>query len=153
MKAGARANRSARSLNKFVKTTLDDLGYQPVERRKFDTACYLHQPVYAQHYIVGDSIYNRPLSCQFILYHPEKHPDRLIIECRWQQSRGTTDQKYPYMVLNIKEKFPCPAIIVLDGAGYGSGAAEWLKDQVDGEKLLHVFSMAEFQAWVNDDNL
>lgn len=150
---GTRANKSARSLNKFVKSTLDDLGYQFVESRKFDTACYLHQPVYTQQYIVGNSIYNRPLRCDFILYHPEKYPDRLIIESKWQQSRGTTDQKYPYMALNIKEMFPCPVVIVLDGSGYGSGAAEWLKGQVDDEKLMHVFSMAEFQTWVNKDKL
>jgi hypothetical protein len=44
-------------------------------------------------------------------------------------------------------------MILLDGAGFRSGAGEWLRSQVDGVKLLHVFSMMEFQTWVNNDNL
>ena len=88
-----------------------------------------------------------------MLYHPEKHPNKLIIECKWQQTLGTTDEKYPYNVLNIREMYPCPAIILLAGAGFRSGAAAWLRAQVDGAKLLHVFSMEEFQTWVNNDNL
>ena len=153
MDPGARANRASKALIKFVKRILDDAGYTFIERRKFDTATFLRQPIYTQDYKVGESIYNRPLTCDFILLHPEKYPDRLIIECRWQQSRGSVDQKFPYLVRNIQEKFPCPAIIVLDGSGYHSGAAEWLRNQVDGEKLLEVFSMSEFQTWVNNENL
>jgi hypothetical protein len=88
-----------------------------------------------------------------MLYHPEKYPNKLIIECKWQQSSGSVDEKYPYNVLNIREMYPCPAIILLDGEGYKTGAAEWLRRQVDGVKLLAVLSMMQFQTWVNNDNL
>ncbi len=150
--AGVRANRSSQSLKRFVRRILDDIGYTPVQWRKFDTVCYLRQPVYSENYGVGNSIYGHPLSCDFIINHPDKHRDGLIIECKWQQSRGSVDQKFPYAVLNIKQIFPCPAVMILDGEGYGSGAAEWLRSQVD-DKLLHVFSMSEFQTWVNNENL
>ena len=79
-----------------------------------------------------------------MLYHPVKHPGKLIIECKWQQIAGSVDEKYPYTVQNIRERYPCRTIILLDGNGYKPGAKEWLCSQVD-DKLLAVFSMSEFQ--------
>lgn len=73
----------------------------------------------------------------------------LSIECKWQDVGGSADEKYPYLVANIKKRFPCPAIIVVDGGGPKPGAIQWLKSQVDGVKLLHVFNLAEFCSFVN----
>ncbi len=97
---------------------------------------------------IGESIYHTQLKADFILYHPEKHKDGLIIEAKWQQVGGTTDEKYPYLVLNIQQKYPAKTIILLDGDGYRKMAAEWLKSQI-GNNLKSVLTMAEFQSWVN----
>jgi hypothetical protein len=32
-----------------------------------------------------------------------KFSDGLIIECKWQESAGSVDEKYPFVVLNIKK--------------------------------------------------
>lgn len=150
---GGRAVRTGNALERVVKNALDDNKYTFVPSRKFLAACCLPQPLYTSQINIGKSIYNTSLISDFMLYHPEKWPDRLVIECKWQQSSGSVDEKYPYNVLNIREIYPCPAIILLDGEGYKTGAAEWLRAQVDGKKLLAVFSMVQFQTWVNNDNL
>src|SRR3712207_4391487 len=150
---GGRAVLTGNSLEQFVLHTLEDRDYEYIPQKKFLAACILEQPLYTAQIFVGDSIYGRPLKVDFMLYHPEKWPNKLVIECKWQQGAGTADEKYPYTVLNIQNVYPCPAIILLAGAGFRSGAASWLRAQVDGEKLLHVFSMEEFQTWVNNDNL
>lgn len=150
---GGRAVQTGNTLERFVLHILEDKKYEAIPKKRFLAACILEQPLYTTQIYIGDSIYGRPLKVDFMLYHPEKHPNKLIIECKWQQGPGTTDEKYPYNVLNIREVYPCPAIILLDGAGFRSGAGAWLRAQVDGEKLLHVFSMAEFMTWVNNGNL
>jgi DNA adenine methylase len=82
------------------------------------------------------------------LYHPTKWAACLVIESKWQQSGGSVDEKYPYMVLNLKEQSPVQSIVVVDGNGQKAGSVKWLRQQTD-QKLLHVLSMAEFQRWVN----
>jgi site-specific DNA-adenine methylase len=149
---GGKANKTGNTLERFIMHTLDDKGYTFIDRKNFQKACFLHQPFYTRQYHIGQSVYGTDLNCDFILFHPEKHPNRLIIECKWQQSTGTTDEKYPYFVLNIKEKFNCPTIVLLDGEGYRTGAGAWLRSQVD-DKLLHVFTMGEFTKWANNGNI
>lgn len=146
------ANRTGTSLESFIEHLLTTNGYAHVPHHRFEAAKSLAQPIYAKQKAVGQSIYNTTLKADFILYHPTRHPNGLIIECKWQQSGGTTDEKYPYFVLNIQQKYPCKTIVLLDGGGYRVAAKDWLKGQV-GNNLQHVFSMAEFQAWVNRNGI
>ena len=77
-------------------------------------------------------------------------PEGLIIECKWQQSKGSVDEKYPFTLFNIF-KIGVPTIILLDGGGYKPAAMKWLKDQVDPNRaLIGVYNMAEFQKKVNN---
>ncbi|HEU5088858.1 MAG TPA: PD-(D/E)XK nuclease superfamily protein, partial [Roseiflexaceae bacterium] len=94
------------------------------------------------------SIYGLPLFTDFWVRGAAGLPDGLSIEVKWQQSTGSVDEKFPYLVLNILERYPCPAVIIADGGGQRPGALQWLRDQVGGN-LLAVFSLAEFVAWSN----
>ena len=77
----------------------------------------------------------------------------LIIECKWQQSGGSVDEKYPFALFNIF-KIGVPTIILLDGGGYKQAAMKWLKDQVDPNRaLIGVYNMMEFQSLVNKSSL
>jgi hypothetical protein len=150
---GGRAVKTGNALERVVLHALTDNHYTFIQSKKFLAACCLEQPLFTKQINATEGIYGLMLKHDFMLYHPEKWPDKLIIECKWQQGRGSVDEKYPYNVLNIREKYPCPSIILLDGGGFRPGAGAWLRAQVDGVKLLHVFSMMEFQTWVNNDNL
>lgn len=151
MSQGSKANTNGSSLENMVYQYLENKGYQYVKDMKIDDQKIglIKKLMYSKHYKIGNSIYNRPLYTDVIIYHPEKYPKFLAIEIKWQQSGGSVDEKYPYLVQNIKERFPCDALIILDGGGYKPGALEWLKNQTD-MKLVNVFNLNEFIRWGNN---
>ena len=67
---------------------------------------------------VGTSIYGTPLAADFIIYGADTFPHGLAIESKWQHAQGSVDEKLPYLVLNIREGYRVPAIIVADGGGH-----------------------------------
>jgi len=152
MKQGTKANYTGTKLEAFIQHVLETKGYTFVEHKNFKAACCLEQPIYSRQFPLGNSIYDTPVKCDFILHHPLKYPTCLVIESKWQESSGSTDEKYPYLVLNVKEKLGYPTIIVVDGGGYKPGAEKWLRSQVGG-RLLYVFNMMEFQKWSNSEEL
>lgn len=152
MKQGTRANKTGNQLEKVIEFSLQQKGYTFVSKEKFDTARYLDQAIYTIQYPIAKSIYETQLYCDVIIYHPIKHPECLVIESKWQESNGSVDEKFPYLVLNIRDQYPCSTIILLDGGGYKKGAEKWLRKQED-EKLTHVFNMMEFQRWVNGEGV
>ena len=103
------------------------------------------QKWFTTQYKLTNTIYENPWKVDFLL-HDERTKKTLVIECKWQQSPGSVDEKYPYLVRNIKEKSPYPCLVLLDGDGYKPAAKEWLKSEVD-KKLIGVLSMSEFVKW------
>jgi hypothetical protein len=99
-------------------------------------------------YPIGLSIYGQPLFADFWVMGVPSQPFGLAIEVKWQQSAGSVDEKFPYLVHNIKDCYPCSAVVIADGGGQRPGALQWLRSQA-GDNLLAVFSLAEFMAWAN----
>lgn len=140
---GTSANISGSQLERFVAEKLDDRGYQFVPREQFYPARVLEQTIYTQQFEIGKSIYGKNRLVDVILYHPSLWPDCLCIQCKWQTSGGSVDEKYPYEVLSIA-KNDVDTIIILDGDGYSQGARQWLLDQAGKNRLKHVFNQGEF---------
>ena len=148
MNTGRRANRSGQHLESFVAGLLDDLGYAEASSRLFFNLCEQQQPIYAYECYAGETIYGGRRRVDFILHHPVKHPKCLVIQCKWQTSGGSVDQKYPYEVLSINAN-SYPSIIILDGGGYSAGAERWLKAQAGKEQLLYVFNQGKFARYAS----
>jgi hypothetical protein len=148
VQGGTRANYTGNILEKYILSRLDEQGYTFMPNNRFTPAIYLKQPIYSRRFHIGKSVYGTPQYCDFILYHPQKWPNNLAIEAKWQQTSGSVDEKYPYLVLNIKTNYPCPTMLVMDGGGYKKGAEEWIRSQVGGN-FMQVFNMQQFAAWVN----
>lgn len=146
---GAKANSTGNNLESFVEFCLGQKSYQQTTAKQFKAHKELKQPVYTKQYPICSSIYGTNIKCDFLIFHPVKHPNGLVIECKWQQSTGSVDEKFPYLVHNIKEKYNLPTIILLDGNGYKQGAAAWLQMQ-RGNNFLGVYSMVQFQIQVNN---
>ena len=131
MTDGSFANKTGNVAERIIRCILSDNGYD-IKRQ---------QPI-------GLSIYQHRLKCDFFISNVTGYPNGLIIESKWQDVGGSADEKFPYLVKNIKEKFPCPAIVVVGGNGCKQGAFDWLKDQVD-DKLIAVLTVEEFTTYVN----
>lgn len=98
---------------------------------------------------IGHSIYNHHLKADMFVWGVPGYDNGLIIESKWQQRGGSVDEKFPYLVENIRVKYPCPTIVVYGGDGAKPGAITWLRSKVDGRKLLHVMTIDEFLQWMN----
>src|SRR4029077_3760932 len=78
-------------------------------------------------------------------------PRKIRVECRWQESSGSVDEKFPYLLRNAIECMPENEILILHG---GEGAREeaiaWLKAEASKitAKTIHVININEFLRWV-----
>lgn len=82
---------------------------------------------------------------------------RIRVECRWQQSGGSTDEKLVALLLNAAEAMPeTEIIIVIDGNGAREHCVEWVKNAAIARKYqtrpktIRVMTMAEFTAWARE---
>ncbi len=100
-----------------------------------------------------ETIYGHQGKTEFLLLSPRRGL-RFRIECKWQQSAGSVDEKFPYLIENCKNMPEPTVVILIDGKGYKDGALAWLKraaaaSAASGEKDIRVFDMAEFVIWAN----
>ncbi len=102
---------------------------------------------FGQHVHVGSTIYGRKRYADFLVSGAQDYPQGLVLECKWQESAGSADEKYPFLCANIA-KTRTPTIVLLDGGGYSTGASEWFRAQAGVAPYLEaVMTGAEFAAW------
>lgn len=152
--AAGRANRTGLRLEAFVSGILAEAGYHPIAPpSSFWAMRAMEQPIYASQCEIGRDIYGKCRRVDFILYHPRRWPGCLVVQCKWQASSGSVEEKYPFEVLSIQHN-EYPTIVLLDGGGYTKGAEQWLRSQAGGNQLLrHVFSQGDFQRFASRGSL
>ena len=103
--------------------------------------------------IHSTTVYGEPWRNDIFVTNAQPFPHGLVIECRWQSSNGSADEKFFPLVHNIR-RLPCPGIIVIGGRNavlQGKGARPaclaWTRQQVD-ERLIGVYTLEEFIAWL-----
>lgn len=122
---------------------------QALEASILGVLCAKRLSVFPQHSLKVKSIFGKTIRVDFWIAPCPALPKGLIVEARWQNVTGSAEEKLPYLVTNIKERYPCPTLIVHDGDGLSPGAKSWLSQQVDGNQLIGVLSIKEFLAWCN----
>lgn len=142
---GSTANVTGHLLEDWVERYIKSEGYEEHKSKDFlNELPNLAEKAYARQVLIGKNIYERDRKVDFVLHHPELWKDGLVIECKWQGSAGSVEEKYPFLVHNI-ELSERATIIVLDGEGYTEGAKSWLHNQAGTSHLRHVFTQGEFQ--------
>lgn len=94
-------------------------------------------------------IHGNEIKVDFYIHSTAKFDQGLIIESKWQERSGTADEKLCFLVENIRTRYPAPTMVVYGGGGARQGMIDWLRNQVDGKRLVAVFSIEEFMTWVN----
>ncbi len=152
---GGRANQAGRILEINVESILSGHGYFQVGNhvsQDFLLTANLLKKRYAKQVIIGSGIYQTSLKVDFYVVGLPRMPSGLIIECKWQESGGSVDEKFPYLNLNIQTSYPAPTIVVIGGEGMRAGAIQWLRQQVEVNKnLLAVQTLDRFIAWTNQN--
>ena len=151
--SGSKANKTGNTLEKFVEQALLGRGYVEFwnhKRQLFANSQTLGGKQFAKQVYIGETIYDTDRKVDFLVVNADRFPAGLIIECKWQQAKGSVDEKYPFLIFNIV-RTGIPTVVLLDGGGYKKAAMEWLRDNVNKRgALIGVWTMAEFQTQVNN---
>lgn len=126
----ATGTNSGKAAENVIAATLDQRGF-----------------TYERQFEIGSGIYDSPTRVDFFVHDVPGFGGGLILESKWQDTSGTADEKLPFLVANIKERYPCPTIVVLHGGGYRKGAEHWLRRQVGGS-LFAVMGLEELVSFV-----
>ena len=147
---GTQANKTGSLLESTVRNTFSQKGFA---LRKFKDYVRggLGEPedVLLSH-VPYISIYGHQGKTEFLALSPSRGLE-MRIECKWQQSSGSVDEKFPYLMENCKI-MPEPQVLVLvDGKGYKPGALQWLKHEAASytAKRVLVMDVTEFLIWAN----
>jgi len=138
-------------LEQSVAEVLDEDYERTSPSRFFHLRC-LRQPIFSQQVFTGQNIYGKDRRIDLILYEPHKWPDCLVIQCKWQSSSGSVDEKFPFEVECIAED-AFPTIIILDGGGYSDGAKDWLMRQRGKRNLIEVLDLGGLMRWQADGRI
>jgi hypothetical protein len=158
MNQGGRAVISGNVLERTVETILQVHGYTEIcrdlpKKRRREWLVYSKECLkrYAKQVYIGPGIYGTDIYVDFYIFDTVSIPAGLIVECKWQQSGGSVDEKLPYLNLNIQTCYPTPAVVLIDGEGMKKGAIAWLTKQVNSNpNLLAVHNLASFMIWANN---
>ncbi|MBC8196914.1 MAG: 4-diphosphocytidyl-2C-methyl-D-erythritol kinase [Candidatus Marinimicrobia bacterium] len=159
MKKGRKTNISGTQLEKAVQTVLIEKGFEIEMYSKWIKNIKNYGNEILLKNAPFKTIYQHKGRTEFLLLS-KKYSLKIRIECKWQQSMGSVDEKLPYLYLNTIEAMPEKDIIILiDGDGFKPGAKDWLRDAVKRKKYttiknndtnILVFSLAEFFTWANN---
>ncbi|MGF1512146.1 MAG: PD-(D/E)XK nuclease superfamily protein [Elainellaceae cyanobacterium] len=155
---GGAANRQGKVLESTVVPTFASRGFTVMRYsawrkrpRDYSTELLLKNVPYT-------TIYGQRGYTEFLV-KSERFGLNTRIECKWQQSTGSVDEKLPYLYLNCVEAMPeLDVIIIAGGGGMKPGAIPWLRSAVEqgkyltpgaARKRIQVFSLEEFLAWAN----
>ncbi|WP_207708828.1 PD-(D/E)XK nuclease superfamily protein [Heliobacterium mobile] len=165
---GNQTNSTGNTLESVVLSVLGSKGFVAVRYR--DYISYVErfgQAAADAHYgqellfqnVPYRSIYGHNGNTEFLL-RSSCWSCRIRIECKWQQTAGSVDEKYPYLYLNCLEAMLEEEILILlDGGGAKPTAVHWLKDAArqklyavtpeQQSKNIEVMNLVEFVTWAN----
>lgn len=154
---GGYANHAGNVLERMIREIMVSKGFAVVPYSQYTKHPERYRPELLLRNVPYQTIYGHPGKTEFLLISAE-YGMRIRIECKWQQSSGSVDEKFPYVYLNAVEAMPESDIfIVFGGSGAKKGAIQWLqkaaREQRYGAdtagKNIRVMSLEDFMVWAN----
>ncbi|AFH50142.1 Site-specific DNA methylase [Ignavibacterium album JCM 16511] len=158
MGKGQKGNITGNQLEAAVKTVLSGKGFEIVKYREWAKSPSNFGNELLLTNVPYTTIYKHKGNTEFLLIS-KKYNCTIRIECKWQQTSGSVDEKLPYLYLNVIEAMPEGKILILiDGKGWKEGAIKWLKESVEQKRYtkedskkkdILVFNLTDFFTWAN----
>ena len=145
------ANRHGHILKNKLEALFEEHGYLVVPLVVYKKKFHLSNRMVVKNFPF-QSIYGHRGRTDFLLIN-EKLGRRIRIDCRWQQSSGSADAKFPYMYLNCIHGYKeSEVIFIIDGGGSQPRARRWLRKVADEHWLvdegqpkdIRVMTLAQF---------
>jgi hypothetical protein len=113
-------------------------------------AAALHEAgcAFERQLVIGRTIYGTDYRADFVVRNLFEYPQGLVLESKWQSTGGSVDEKFPYLLENIRHACPFPAMVIVHGQGCRAGALEWLRARCCREHLVAVFTLEELMIWL-----
>lgn len=131
---GQRANMTGKRAESTIYCFVKELGYR-TERQ----------------YPICVGIHGATMKTDLYIHPTDKFPKGIAIESKWQEKNGSVDEKYCFLIENIRTRYKAPAIVVYGGGGARPGMIRWMRSQVDGQRILAVLSWEKFFVWANQN--
>lgn len=155
LRQGTLANITGNTLEQIVLQTLIPKGFKLTTYKDYVNSTLLNETEVIIRNAPYKTIYHHDGKTEFLVLS-QKYNLEMRIECKWQQSAGSVDEKFPYLYLNCVEAMPEPQImIIVDGGGAKAGAINWLKESAISRKYnaanksIQVLTLSEFVAWAH----
>lgn len=156
---GGRANHTGKKLEDFVESTLAGDGFEIVTYPEWQKDQQAYGPEVLVKHVPFTGLYGGRGFSEFVIHSQRIDPAPIRIECKWQQSQGSVDEKLPFTYLNAIDGHPEPWVILLvDGGGFREGAKNWLREAAAErryipedrpEKRIQVMNLSDFLTWAN----
>ncbi len=156
---GAQANIHGSVLEELVVGTLVKHGFRFVRYSEYRRKPRQFGNELLLKHVPFTTIYGGRGYTEFLLIS-EKFGLNTRIECKWQQRKGSVDEKLPYTYLSCVEAAPeNDVVILIDGPGFRPGSVDWLRKAAaqkkyysaeQREKSIRVMNMGEFITWANN---
>lgn len=155
IQGGAKANKNGKIFEETLKPIFQERGYLIIKQsdKNINEVCENNDKVVILN-ARYKTIYQHNGKTEFLIIN-KKTNLKIRVECKWQQTSGSVDEKFPYLYLNCIYGFEEKDIIlIIDGEGQKKGAIEWLKDKVNtkwlnDDKNIKVMRLTEFLKWFN----
>lgn len=129
-------------LEVLVEKTLLFYGYRS---GKFsDVPCYLRQFNEIQNW------YGAQWKVDFCIFHPVKYPNGLLIECKWQSSSGSAEDKLLATLVGLDES-DYPSVLSICGKGVRSEIISALRRRSHMRKVEIVEGFDDFLIWAQNN--
>jgi hypothetical protein len=96
------------------------------------------------------SLYKCESRSEFVI---TDHSRKIRVECRWQETSGSVDEKFPYLLDNAEFCMPeSEILILLGGDGARKGAINYAKNRAAkcSRKKIWVLTVNDFPRWVRE---
>ena len=156
---GGQANKTGNILEQLVVGTLTAHGFTTVKHSEY----IKHPEKYGHELLLRNvpytTLYDGRGFTEFLLVS-HKFNLKIRIECKWQQTAGSVDEKLPHVYLSAVGAIPENEVIILiDGKGFREGAITWLKNVAEQRKYMpcdkqnkniSIMNSTEFLTWCNE---